>query len=85
MEKSKCDETSKNWVSKVRGPLVEPGNPKGTSKSAMISTTNNVYQVQNNNNLNTKYNKYMYTPDTNISPKKKVTSEASWEKRRRLN
>ena len=38
----------------------------------MISTTNNVYQVQNNNNLNTKYNKYMYTPDTNMSPKKKA-------------
>ena len=38
----------------------------------MISTTNNVYQVQNNNNLHTKYNKYMYTPDTNMSQKKKA-------------
>ena len=65
----------KKLGSQGAGSPVEPGNPKGTSKSAksaMISTTNNVYLVQNINNLNTKYNKYMSTPDTNMSPKKKA-------------
>ena len=57
------------------GSPVEPGNPKGTSnapKSALISTPINVYEVQNNNNLNTKYNQNMSNQDTNLSPKKKA-------------
>ena len=54
---------------------MEPGIPKGTSKaakSALISTPINVYEVQNNNNLNTKYNQNMSTPGTNLSPKEKA-------------
>ena len=34
----------------------------------------NVYQVQNNNNLNTKYNQNVSTLDTNLTPKKKVVT-----------
>ena len=69
---------------------MEPGNPKGTPKAAkseLISTPINVYKVQNNNNLNTKYNQNMSTPDhESVSKEKSIqkTSKVSWGKKEEI-